>query len=186
LKSIATVTFGNSAPQDLESFENGTYPFVRVSDLAKEQISFNLTKTRDLLNEEGIKGLKLFHKGTILFPKSGMSARKNHRGILGCDAYVVSHFACIIPDTEKVDPYYLLNCLINIKAQDILLNEGYPSIRKGVFENLQIPLPPIEIQRELVKEIREIVELENKVKKLREKLDIKFEDDILEKMTTKK
>ncbi|MFA5358572.1 MAG: N-6 DNA methylase [Patescibacteria group bacterium] len=181
LKSIATVTFGNSAPQDLDSFENGTYPFVRVSDLAKEHIAFNLKETRDLLNEQGIKGLRLFSKGTILFPKSGKSALKNHRGILGCNAYVVSHFACIIPNEDKVDPYYLLNCLINIKAQDILLNEGYPSIRRGTFEDLQIPLPPLSVQHDLVKEIREIVELENKVKLLKKKLDIKFEDDILEK-----
>ena len=123
----------------------------------------------------------MFPKGTILFPKSGKSALKNHRGILGADAYVVSHFACIIPNENKIDPYYLLNCLINIKAQDILLNEGYPSIRKGTFENLQIPLPSLDIQRGLVKEIREIVELENQVKGLKKKLDIKFEDDILEK-----
>lgn len=182
LKSIATVAFGNSAPQDLKSFENGVYPFVRVSDLAKEHISFNFTKTRDLLNKDATKKLRLFPKGTILFPKSGKSALKNHRGLLGYDAYVVSHFACIIPDESKIDPYYLLNCLLNIKAQDILLNEGYPSIRKGTFESLQIPVPPIKVQRELVAEMREIVDLENKVQKLKEKLDVKFQCDIFKKL----
>ncbi len=177
LKSIATVAFGNSAPQDLDSFIDGTHPFVRVSDLAKKHIAFNLTDTRDLLNDKAVKNMRLFPKGTILFPKSGKSALKNHRGILGRDAYLVSHFACIIPNVDIVDPYYLFKCLINIKAQDIIVNEGYPSIRKETFENLQIPLPPIEKQEELVKEMKEIVDLEYRVNELMSNMDIRFESE---------
>ena len=180
LHTIAKVAFGNAAPQELRLFENGIHPFVRVSDLAKEQISFNLTKTRDLLNDDGVEGLRLFPKGTILFPKSGKSALKNHRGMLGKDAYVVSHFACIIPDEAKVDPFYLFHCLTNIKAQDILVNEGYPSIRKGTFENLQIPLPPLDVQRELTKELRDIVELEERIEKLKDVVSVKFRSSVLQ------
>ena len=60
VKEIARVMLGNSAPQDLNLFENGKYPFVRVSDLAKEHISYNLIETRDYLNDEGIKKRTLF------------------------------------------------------------------------------------------------------------------------------
>lgn len=179
LKNISKVMFGNSAPQDLDLFENGIYPFFRVSDLAREHIAFNLTYATDKLNKKGIKGLTLFPKGTILFPKSGLSSKLNHRGILGCDGYAVSHFACIIPDTEQVDPYYLLYCLMKIRAQDLMLNEGYPSIRKEVFENIEIPLPSPTKQRELVSEIYKIVELENKVLDLKDILSLKFEKDVL-------
>lgn len=179
LKSIATVGFGNAAPQALDDFEDGTHPFVRVSDLARKHIDFNLNKTRDYLNESGIRRLTLFPKGTILFPKSGLAALKNHRGILGMDAYVTSHFACIVPDTSQVDPYYLLYCLINIKAQAILINEGYPSIRRATFENLTIPLPSLAAQKDLVKEIREVVKLETQVEELNERMARKFAVSVL-------
>jgi len=175
LKQIADVKFGQSAPQKLSLFENGTYPFFRISDLAAEHISYNLTRTKDKLNDEGIKGLCKFPKGTILFPKSGKAALKNHRGILGCDGYVVSHFACIIPHTDEVDPYYLFHCLLNIKAEDLLLNSGYPSIRKETFESILIPLPEKkETQKEIVSGIYEIVKMEMEIQRLGEEVKKKF------------
>lgn len=163
IKKIANVMIGNSAPQDLNLFENGTHPFVRVSDLSKEHISHNLTETRDCLNDEGIKKLTLFPKNTILIPKSGKTVLKNHRGVLGCPAYVVSHFACILPNMEKINPYYLFYCFLRIDANDLLLNEGYPSIRKGEFENISIPYPSIEKQNEIGSKIEKIVGLKKQI-----------------------
>lgn len=186
LSHIATVSSGNSAPQQPSDYEKGTHIFIRVSDLARKHIDFNVNISRDHLNESGIHGLRLFPKGTILFPKSGLAANKNHRGILGVDAYVTSHFACIIPDEKKVDPYYLLRCLISIKAQDIALNEGYPSIRRDTFNSLLIPLPPLNIQRKLIKEITEIVALESRVNELHQAIADKFGADILNTPTIDK
>jgi len=174
LKEIADIMFGQSAPQNNELFKNGEYPFFRISDLAVEHISYNLTNSRDKLNKRGIKGLYLFPKGTIIFPKSGKSALKNHRGILGCAGYVVSHFACIIPKSDIVDLYYLFYCLLNIKADDLLLNRGYPSIRKEIFENIIIPLPELKIQREIVTNIHKTIKMENQIEKLREEVQSRF------------
>lgn len=174
LKEIAEIKHGQGAPQKLDFFKDGVYPFFRVSDLAKEHISYDLTVSKDKLNDKGIKGLTLFPKGTILFPKSGISALKNHRGILGCEGYVVSHFACILPDINKVDPYFLLYCLLHIRAEDLLLNKGYPSIRKETFESIHIPLLSMEQQKEVVKPIYEIIKLNRRVKELESATSEKF------------
>jgi len=72
----------------------------------------------------------------------------------------------IIPDTQKIDPYYLFGCLLNIDAKELLLNEGYPSIRKGTFENLVIPLPPKEKQKEISKPIQELITMEKRKNEL--------------------
>ena len=157
---------GQPAPQKLQLFKNGTYNFVRVSDLAKEHIIYHLIETRDKLNDEGITGLAIFPKGTILFPKSGKTVLKNHRAILGVSSYVVSHLMGIIPDIQKIDPYYLFGCLLNIDAKELLLNEGYPSIRKGVFENIVIPLPSKGKQKEISKPIQELVKMEKRKNEL--------------------
>ena len=94
LEDIADVKAGNPAPQDKNLFENGVYPFVRTSDVGKVKVG-SLTDANDKLNQKGIAKLKLFPKGTILFPKSGASTFLNHRVILEMDAYVASHLATI-------------------------------------------------------------------------------------------
>ena len=88
---------------------------------------------------------------------------KNHRGLLGRPSYVVSHFACIVPNAEKINPYYLFYCFLNMDAKDLLLNDGYPSIRKSVFENINIPYPSMEKQNEIAIKIRKIIEIEKQV-----------------------
>lgn len=153
LGEIADISTGNSAPQKEELFKNGKYPFVRTSDVGAVHLTDNLRKVRDYLSEEGIKGLRLFKKGTILFPKSGASTFLNHRAMLGMDAYVVSHLATISPDENKVLPKYLYNMLVRVDARDLTPDQAYPSLKSNDLKTIKIPLPPIEIQREIVAEL---------------------------------
>lgn len=152
LGSIADVNSGNSAPTDTSLFKDGKYPFVRVSDVARYHITTNLTNVSDLLNDNGIKGLRLFTKGTILLPKSGASTYLNHRAILGMDSYVVSHLATINSKSANCDNRFLFDILCNIDVRYIKPDSGYPSLNVSDFENLQIPLPPLEIQKQIVDE----------------------------------
>jgi type I restriction enzyme M protein len=168
LQQIAVIESGNSAPQESSLFEGGTYPFFRVSDVAKEHLSTNLISTRDKLNNKGAKGLKLFSKNSILFPKSGASTLLNHRAIMGCDGYVASHLAVIQPDENKVLCEYLYYILSSIDAKDISLNDGYPSIRIQRLQDINIPLPSLGEQQKIVKSIqqkeKEIQMLKDKIK----------------------
>ncbi|HZJ83095.1 MAG TPA: N-6 DNA methylase, partial [Clostridia bacterium] len=140
LKDVAIVEIGNSAPQDANYFIDGTIPFVRVSDLAKYHRTTNLVEVEDRINEELTHNLKLFKKGTVVLPKSGMSTWLDHRGILGRDSYIASHLAAIFPKGEFVSSEYLYYVLSNIPSSSLILNESYPSIRKMDLENTMIPL----------------------------------------------
>ena len=153
LKNIATVLIGGSAPQDNKYFDGGSYPFFRVSDLSKYHITDSLTDSKSKINDLATKKLTLFKKGTILFPKSGATTLLNHRGILGCDGYVVSHMFCIICNESKIIQKFLFYILTRIDARDIMFNPSYPSIRKQDLENIKIPLPPITKQRKIVMEL---------------------------------
>jgi len=153
LGDVATVNAGNSAPQDKNLFQNGTHPFCRTADVGKVHISPNLTKISDRLNEQGISGLRLFKKGTILFPKSGASTFLNHRVMLGRDSYVSSHLATINANKQKIDEQFLFYLLCEVDAKNITAEQNYPSLRLSEIKNIRIPLPPLEIQREIVAEI---------------------------------
>lgn len=157
LGDIATIQSGNSAPQGEDMFINGTYPFFRTSDVAREHLTNNLTKTDSYLNEKGVKGLQLFKKGSILFPKSGLSTYLDHRALMGIDGYVVSHLAVItIKDTNIIIPEYLYEILTMIKARDVKQSSGYPSLNESDISSVVIPLPPIDVQKQIVEEIGKV------------------------------
>lgn len=170
LGDIATIQSGNSAPQGDDMFINGTYPFFRTSDVAREHLTNNLTKTDSYLNEKGVKGLQLFKKGSILFPKSGLSTYLDHRALMGIDGYVVSHLAVItIKDTNIIIPEYLYEISTMIKARDVKQSSGYPSLNESDISSVVIPLPPIYVQKQIVEEIGKIEKSNNDAKSLIDK-----------------
>jgi type I restriction enzyme, S subunit len=164
---VCEVSSGNSAPQKEEFFKDGIYPFFRTSDVGAVHISDYLCDARDLLNEKGIGGISLFKKGTVLFPKSGASTFLNHRVVMGCDGYVSSHLATI-KAKENLDDRFLFYFLLTIDAKDITANSSYPSLRLSDISNLEIPLPHLKIQKEIVAKLDEKFAKLKEVKKMRE------------------
>lgn len=157
LGDITIIQSGNSAPHGEDKFINGTYPFFRTSDVAKEHLTNNLTKSDSYLNEKGTKGLRLFKKGSILFPKSGVSTYLDHRALMGVDGYVVSHLAVItIKDPDIIIPKYLYEISTIIKSKDIKQSSGYPSLNERDISSVVIPLPPINVQKQIVEEIGKV------------------------------
>jgi type I restriction enzyme S subunit len=156
LEDVARVFSGSSAPQGREYFENGIFPFVRVQDLARYGQTRCLTEVTDKVNERAVQEhhLVLARKGTILFPKSGAALEKNHRAILGVDAYIVSHLAAVEANPEKVDNEFLFWWLCCIDMASLNPNPGYPSIRLEEIKNLTIPLPPLEEQKRIAGVLR--------------------------------
>ena len=171
LGDVAEVSSGNSAPQDSALFEDGIYPFCRTSDVGKAHISNNFSEIQDKLNKDGIKGLKLFKKGTILFPKSGASILLNHRVLLAVDSYVSSHLATIYADTTKALPEYLFALLCKVDARDLVPDTGYPSLKCSELANIEIPLPPLDVQQQIVDEIENKQSAINHARKIIENLE---------------
>jgi len=151
LKDVAKVASGNSAPQKESLFKNGIYPFCRTSDVGKIHVSANFYKIADKLNDMGTKGMKLYPKNSILMPKSGASTLLNHRVKLAVDSYVSSHLAVIIANENYIMNEYLYYYLLTIDAKDLVDDINYPSLKLAVIENIKIVLPPLSIQKEIVK-----------------------------------
>jgi type I restriction enzyme, S subunit len=150
LGEVCKVGAGNSAPQKEELFFNGMYPFFRTSDVGKVKISTSLSEVSDYLNDNGIRKMTLYKKGTILIPKSGASTFLNHRVIMGVDGYVSSHLATLRTNANKLDTKFLFYFLVEIKTQDLIQDHKYPSLNLPVIENIEIPIPPISKQQRIV------------------------------------
>ncbi len=149
LGDVATVSSGNSAPQKKELFDDGIFPFIRTSDVGQIRKGF-ISSCVDFLNKEGIKGLKLYKKGTILFPKSGASTFLNHRVMMEIDGYVSSHLATIKGNNSIADDKFLLYFLTTIDAKDLMQDIAYPSLKTSEISLIPIPFPPLPEQQRIV------------------------------------
>ncbi|HHY78849.1 MAG TPA: hypothetical protein GX516_00470 [Thermoanaerobacter sp.] len=136
---------GGSAPQGEKYFNGGKYPFVRVQHIDNEM---DVIKNYDLVTDEAIKdyNLKLFKKGTIIFPKSGASIYLEKRAILPFDAYIVSHLCAVNSKHENLDQKYLFFFLKFKKLADEKA-DGYPTLNLSEIKEVKIPLPPLSEQK---------------------------------------
>ena len=149
LEDIADIKSGNSAPQDRKLFVNGKFPFIRTSDVGVIKKG-KISASRDYLNDSGVENLKLFKKGSILFPKSGASTLLNHRVLMEIDAYVSSHLAIIKADNKLVLDEYLFFLLQTVDTKDLVANPSYPSLNLSEIGRIEIPIPELETQNQIV------------------------------------
>ncbi|KAK3606763.1 hypothetical protein CHS0354_018357 [Potamilus streckersoni] len=110
----------------------------------------SISDSADKLNDAGIKGLKLFPAGTVLFPKSGASTFLNHRVILQKEGFVSSHLAAIKADKNILDDKYLFYFLTTVDAKNLVQASNYPSLKTTAIQKILIPLPPTEVQQKIV------------------------------------
>jgi len=155
LGDVANISSGDSAPQGEKYFKDGKIPFYRTSDVGKLHISTNLNKSVDYVNDYATKEkkLRLYPKNTILFPKSGASTFLNHRVMISKEGYVSSHLATIIPNESKIYPLFLFHLLCSVDAKALTPDQAYPSLKISSIQEIEIPLPPLEVQEQIVGEL---------------------------------
>lgn len=168
LRQCCAIYAGSPAPQDKKYFENGKFPFIRVSDLSGS-ISSRIKTSRDKINEKAIKDLSLkkANKGAILFPKSGAAILTNARAILDIDAYIVSHLAAIETIKEILVEDYIYWYLKIIDMANYIDNPSYPSLRLSKIKEIPVPIPPLEEQHCIVAKIDSLMERIKEARRLR-------------------
>lgn len=155
LVDLAEVAAGQAAPQGREKFNCSGTPFIRAGSLegllsgGSEDDCEHVT---DQVADD--HGLRLFPRDTILFAKSGMSAKIGRVYRLTKPAFVVSHLAAIVPD-KNIYPSYLQRWLEANPPSRLIPNDAYPSIRLSAIETLEIPIPfPDDPRRSLAEQKR--------------------------------
>ena len=139
LKDIAVISAGQGAPQGEGNYCDKGTPFVKAGnllELLEGKSIFDIQQVSDKVAKEN--KLKLYKKGTVLFAKSGMSCLKGYVYVLPCDAYVVSHLACITPKQDI--SLYLLYYFNFHKPNKLVKDEAYPSISLSDIGNLEIDI----------------------------------------------
>jgi type I restriction enzyme, S subunit len=149
LGDIAIISAGQGAPQSEKDYGDEGYPFVKAGNLDYLCNGGEL-KSIAKVNEKVAKDkkLRLFEAGTIIFAKSGMSCMKERVYCITEPAYIVNHLACIMP--LKIYNKYLMYFLKKNPPTKLIKDLSYPSIRLTDISEMEIMLPPLEIQKKIV------------------------------------
>ena len=149
LLNVAYIASGQGAPQLASDFNDVGIPFVRAGSLDFLVKGGNENDCEHITEEAAKKyGLKLFAPGTVLFAKSGMSAKLDRIYQLKSDAYVVNHLAAVVP-SDNCDSTFLKYWFQANPPSRLIKDESYPSIRLSDIEEIEIPLPPLDEQRRI-------------------------------------
>lgn len=179
LGDICDISAGQGAPQgDSNYCDNGT-PFVKAGNLIELLQGKNETDIQKVSEDVAKKHkLKKYTAGSILFAKSGMSCMKGYVYQLKNDSYVVSHLAIVKPIKDSSD--YIEYCLRHIKPNSLVKDEAYPSISLQDISNLKIPLPSLEEQIKISKQLYICTQIINKHKKQLERYDTLIKSRFIE------
>lgn len=171
LKHIANVTAGNAAPSKDDFVSEGT-PFIRAGSLAFLTTGDSIDMCEKIDKQLATTNkLKLFPKDSILFAKSGMSAKMGRVYQLPIDAYVASHLAVIQPNIKLANPSFIKYFFYYRPPFHLIRDDAYPSIKLADIEEIEIDLPDLQTQNKIATILDQSRAIESKRLKTIQTLD---------------
>ena len=150
LCAVADFRAGSSFPEREQGRKAGRYPFYKVVDMNKTQIY--MEKANNYINEETCTKLKCkpAPKGTIIFPKVGATMGTNKKRILSIEACYDNNIMGLF--AKNIDPKFLYYCFSKVDLLSLANGKGaVPSLDTEKMARIQIPLPALPVQREIVR-----------------------------------
>ena len=155
LGEVVKITSGGTPSREKEEYWNGEIPWVKTG-----QINFNLiTEAEEFITQKGMENsaTKMIPKGTILMAMYGQGVTRGKVAILGIDATINQACAAIMPNFEKINQKYLFYLLQTkyefLREISDARGGNQSNLNAQVIKEIQIPLPPLSIQAEIVAQI---------------------------------
>lgn len=149
LRDIGEIITGNTPSKGEESFYGNDFPFFKPNDLDVGKIKTSL----DSLSVLGYKQAKKAPKNSILVTCIGSIGKT---GITQVEGAFNQQINAIIP-FEYVSNYFIYYLMLSKKTQEQLNSKASATtiaiLNKSKFENILIPLPPLQEQHRIVEKI---------------------------------
>lgn len=159
LKLVARLGSGHTPSRNHpEWWENGTVPWITTGEVAQirsDRVEF-ITETREMISELGLanSSAEVHPAGTVVLCRT---ASAGYSAIMGRDMATSQDFATWTCG-PLLRPRYLLLCL-RVMRQDLLGRLATGSTHKTIYmpdiEAIQVPLPPVSEQDEIVEAVWE-------------------------------
>lgn len=150
---VATLVSGYGFPVALQG-QAGTIPFYKVGDMNLSGNEIEMHDSRNYVSIEIAQERKWITspKGTVIFPKIGAAIATNKKRILSEPAIFDNNVMGIICN-ERIMPKFMWYVLNSIDISNWATRANPPSISKDIVLEQRIPLPPLEVQQQIVFEL---------------------------------
>lgn len=182
IKDISKISSGGTPLRSRNDYyKNGEIPWVKTGEL-ENKIIFD---TEEKITEEGLKNssAKLYEKGSLIVAMYGATIGKTAK--LGINS--ATNQACAVLygiNNELVLTDFLWN-LLQVQIHNfkkLAYGSAQPNLNAGIIANYNIPIPPIKIQKVIIKYIsgvkQQIKDLRAQAKQNQENAIKEFEEEI--------
>lgn len=171
---VISILSGYTFDKEYQGNNNSSdIPFYKVSDMnSKGNEIFmkysNNYVTKEILETE-IKG-KIYQEGSVIFTKLGKAITTNKKRILSINACFDNNIMGIYSNNKDVIlNEYLFIIMNSINLMDVAADSNPPSISTDLLKEIKIPVPPINIQENLIKDYFSCIsQIENDYNKIYE------------------
>ncbi|EIJ9763963.1 restriction endonuclease subunit S [Campylobacter jejuni] len=158
LKICGDFFMGGTPSRKNINYWNGDIKWLTISDYSNRQV---IMDTKEKITREGFKNsnAKMIQKGAVVV---SIYATIGRVGILGEDMTTNQAIVAIIPNEEFINKY-LMYAIDYFKFQlyNEVITTSQQNINLGILQNMVIPKPPLEIQKQIVAECEKIEEQHN-------------------------
>ena len=174
LGDLGKVVTGNTpSTNNADYYESNDIEFYKPNDLVEDKVNKLVSSTAYIsLKAQG--KVRLLPQGSVLTTCIGIIGKV---GIIDNLATCNQQFNAIIPNQEKIESSYLAYSILNKSKylKGIANAAVVPIINKTQFSNVEIVLPPIEVQRKIAETLdaasvlitlrkKQLTELDNLIK----------------------
>lgn len=169
LRELGKVVTGSTPPSAKEGMFGGNIPFITPGDLES-----NTRNTMRYLTDSGAAEVRIVRSGSTMVCCIGATIGKTDR------AWQPSAFNQQINAIEwgdTIDPDYGVVCM-KLCSQWVVQQgsqTALPILKKSLFEKIQIPVPPLALQKQFAQRVAEVRDLEAKQATSRAQLDTLFQ-----------
>lgn len=161
LGEVCEFRSGWGFPESEQGNKDGKYPFYKVADMNNSALFMD--KANNYISEEISRKIKCkpAPKGTIIFPKIGATMATNKKRILTQDSCYDNNIMGLVSNsinTKFLFYYFSQFCLLDF-AKGI---GAVPSLDTNKLKKLEIPLPPLPVQEEIVRLLDRLTETTQK------------------------
>lgn len=150
LGEVCRTSSGGTPSRSRPEYFNGSIPWVKSGELTDGLVS----EVSEFISEEALAGssAKLLPAGTLLIAMYGATVGK--LGVLA-RAAATNQAVCAIFPPPELDPKFLFWYLRRQRSKLIAKAVGgaQPNISQTILRDLELPIPPLGVQREIVAEI---------------------------------
>ncbi|EKP0553883.1 restriction endonuclease subunit S, partial [Campylobacter coli] len=158
LKICGDFFMGGTPSRKNINYWNGDIKWLTISDYSNHQV---IMDTKEKITREGFKNsnAKMIQKGAVVV---SIYATIGRVGILGEDMTTNQAIVAIIPNEEFINKY-LMYAIDYFKFQlyNEVITTSQQNINLGILQNMVIPKPPLEIQKQIVAECEKVEEQYN-------------------------